>query len=47
MMSLNVQAEPSNELGGVSFLALGFSRTARRIMDGFVYVPRQIFQSCS
>lgn len=40
VMSVNVQAVPSNELGGVAFSALSFSRTARRIMDGFVYVPR-------
>ncbi len=40
VMTVNVQADPANELGGMSFSALSFSRTARRIMDGFVYVPR-------
>ena len=39
-MAVNVAAEPANVLGGVSFRELSFSRTARRIMDGFVYVPR-------
>ena len=42
-MSVNVQAERANVPGGVTFAALGFSRTARRIMDGFVYVPRDTF----
>ena len=41
VMSVNVQAAPSNEEGGVTFSALSFSRTARRIMDGFVYIPRE------
>ena len=41
VMSVNVVAAPSNEPGGVAFSALGFSRTARRIMDGFVYIPRE------
>ena len=44
VMTVNVQAEPANELGGMSFSALSFSRTARRIMDGFVYVPREILE---
>ena len=39
-MTVTVEAEPSNAEGGVRFTMLGFSRTARRIMDGFVYVPR-------
>lgn len=39
-MTVSVEAEPSNAEGGVRFTMLGFSRTARRIMDGFVYVPR-------
>ena len=38
-MTVTVESEPSNAEGGVSFTMLGFSRTARRIMDGFVYVP--------
>ena len=41
VMQVNVAAEKSNRLGGVSFTTLGFSRTARRIMDGTVYVPRK------
>lgn len=41
VMTVNVQADPANDLGGMSFSALSFSRTARRIMDGFVYVPRE------
>ena len=44
VMKVNVQAEPANELGGVSFSTLSFSRTARRIMDGVVYVPRDTFE---
>jgi len=28
--------------GGVRFERLGFARTARKIMDGFVYVPRDV-----
>ncbi len=40
VMAVNVQAEPSNTEGGVRFSSLGFSRTARCIMDGFVYLPR-------
>ena len=40
IMRVSVQAEPSNAEGGVSFSMLGFSRTARRIMDGMVYIPR-------
>jgi 2-methylaconitate cis-trans-isomerase PrpF len=39
-MTVSVEAEPSNAEGGVRFTMLGFSRTARRIMDGVVYVPR-------
>lgn len=42
-MSVTVQAKRANVPGGVAFAALGFSRTARRIMDGFVYVPRDTF----
>ena len=45
VMTVNVQAEPSNALGGMAFSALSFSRTARRIMDGFVYVPRDILET--
>ena len=47
VMAVNVQAEPSNAEGGISFTSLGFSRTARRIMDGFVYVPRDQVQITS
>ncbi|WP_027583867.1 PrpF domain-containing protein [Bradyrhizobium sp. Ai1a-2] len=42
VMKVNVQASPANVPSGVAFKALGFSRTARRIMDGFVYVPREM-----
>ncbi len=41
VMAVTVESEPSNAEGGVSFKMLGFSRTARRIMDGTVYVPRE------
>ena len=40
VMIVNVEAEAANVVGGVTFKALGFSRTARRIMDGVVYIPR-------
>lgn len=40
VMKVNVSARRANMAGGVEFDALGFSRTARRLMDGFVYVPR-------
>lgn len=44
IMAVNVASEPSNAEGGaeggVAFTSLGFSRTARRIMDGTVYVAR-------
>lgn len=43
VMSVKVQSRPANVLEGVEFDALGFSRTARRIMDGFVYVPASTF----
>ncbi len=39
-MTVSVESEPCNADGGVRFTMLGFSRTARRVMDGFVYVPR-------
>ena len=42
VMKVNVSARPANVPGGVAFDALGFSRTARRIMDGVVYVPREV-----
>ncbi|WP_420965971.1 2-methylaconitate cis-trans isomerase PrpF family protein [Bradyrhizobium sp. B120] len=42
VMTVNVSARPANLPGGVAFEALGFSRTARRIMDGLVYVPRDV-----
>jgi hypothetical protein len=41
VMKVNVIARDANVPGGVQFDTLGFSRTARRIMDGFVYVPRE------
>lgn len=39
-MKITVKARPANLPEGVEFEALGFERTARRIMDGTVYVPR-------
>lgn len=39
-MTVTVRARPVNRPEGVEFEALGFERTARRIMDGTVYVPR-------
>jgi 2-methylaconitate cis-trans-isomerase PrpF len=42
VMKVNVSARAANVPGGVEFEALGFSRTARRIMDGVVYVPRDV-----
>ncbi len=41
VMAVSVEAEPSNAEGKVTFKMLGFSRTARRIMDGTVYIPRE------
>lgn len=38
-MKITVRARPANCPEGVEFEALGFERTARRIMDGTVYVP--------
>lgn len=38
-MKITVKARPANCAEGVEFEALGFERTARRIMDGTVYVP--------
>jgi 2-methylaconitate cis-trans-isomerase PrpF len=38
-MKITVRAKPANRPEGVEFEALGFERTARRIMDGTVYVP--------
>jgi len=35
-----VTKRPANDEAGVRFERLGFSRTARKIMDGTVYVPR-------
>ena len=40
VMAASVEAEPCNAEGGVRLTMPGFSRTARRIMDGVVYVPR-------
>lgn len=40
VVSVEVEAEPANIEGSFTFNMLGFSRTARRIMDGFVYVPK-------
>ncbi|MDB5590954.1 PrpF domain-containing protein [Enterovirga sp.] len=39
VMTVKVKSHPANVLGGVEFDGLGFSRTARRILDGSVYVP--------
>lgn len=43
IMRVRVQARPSNAVGGISFEALGFGRTARHIMEGRVYIPSSIF----
>jgi 2-methylaconitate cis-trans-isomerase PrpF len=43
VMTVKVKSHAANVLGGVAFDGLGFSRTARRIMDGFVYVPATTF----
>jgi 2-methylaconitate cis-trans-isomerase PrpF len=45
VMTVKVKSHPANVLGGVEFEGLGFSRTARRIMDGFVYVPATTFSA--
>lgn len=45
VMTVKVRSHPANVLGGVEFDGLGFSRTARRIMDGFVYVPASTYTS--
>ncbi len=47
VMRVNVISEPANVAGGVRFATLGFSRTARRIMDGTVYVPRKRLASAA
>lgn len=44
VMRVRVEAKQSNVAGGVDFSALGFGRTARPIMEGFVYVPTSTFQ---
>ncbi len=43
VMTVNVKARPANVVGGVEFESLGFSRTARRIMDGVVYIPSETY----
>lgn len=43
VMTVNVKTRPANVVGAVEFESLGFSRTARRIMDGFVYVPADTY----
>lgn len=45
VMTVKVKARQANVIGGVEFEGLGFSRTARRIMDGFVYVPTAAFSN--
>jgi len=39
IMYVLVESKENDSAEGVSFLKLGFSRTARKIMDGTVYVP--------
>lgn len=39
IMHVRVETRPSNNEEGMEIEALGFGRTARRIMDGYVYVP--------
>lgn len=41
VMTVTVDVEGTDEQGAPRFSALGFSRTARRLMDGVVYVPRR------
>jgi len=38
-MHVRVETRPANNEEGMEIDALGFGRTARRIMDGYVYVP--------
>ena len=45
VMIVRVKCKPSATDVSLKFEQLGFARTARRIMDGFVYVPRDIFDS--
>ena len=46
VMHLTVEAAaPSGADAAPTFLALGFGRTARRLMDGVVYVPDPAFES--
>ena len=40
VMDVTVRAKPANTPEGVVFEGLGFSRTARRLMDGTAYVAR-------
>lgn len=39
IMHVRVSTRPANNEEGMEIDALGFGRTARRIMDGYVYVP--------
>jgi len=46
-MTVGVVSRPSNTLGGVAFERLGFSRTARKLMEGVVYIPETAFPASS
>ena len=39
VMHVRVKSKPANNEERVEFETLGFGRTARRIMEGMVYVP--------
>ena len=40
--TVGVVSKPANNEMGVEFERLGFMRTARKIMDGTVYVPTSV-----
>jgi 2-methylaconitate cis-trans-isomerase PrpF len=42
IMHVVVQTQENDSVEGVDFVRLGFPRTARKIMDGIVYVPRYL-----
>ncbi len=43
IMHVAVETKENDSVEGVSFVKLGFPRTARKIMDGTVYVPGNMF----
>jgi 2-methylaconitate cis-trans-isomerase PrpF len=40
-MDVVVAPEAETDCGELRFAKLGFARTARRLMDGLAYVPRE------